>query len=144
MRLLQFGVLSDPADVGLQRLGKLICARLEARQIVEENEIQSPQRLRDRWVLHPPAYNRREALFEQGRVRHLLERHFGGNRIGRQREHNGVGAADQRFDALPPILESIDLFAVDQRLEPADLVLLSKQTERSATCYRLTITFGLQ
>jgi hypothetical protein len=32
-------VLPDPADVGLQRLGELIGARLEAYRVIEENEV---------------------------------------------------------------------------------------------------------
>ena len=85
------GVLPDPADVGLQRLGKLIGARLEARRIVEENEVEPPQRLRHRAVFHAPADDRREALVERGRVRDLLQRHVGGDRVGREHEHDRVG-----------------------------------------------------
>ena len=54
-------------------------------------------------------------------MRDLLQRHVGGDRIGREHEHDSVGAPDQRFDALPPILEGINLGAVDQRLEAARL-----------------------
>jgi hypothetical protein len=35
-------VLPDPANVSLQRLGKLIGAQLEASRVTEKNEIQLP------------------------------------------------------------------------------------------------------
>jgi hypothetical protein len=54
-------------------------------------------------------------------VRDFLERHVGGDGIGREHKHDRVGFADQRLNALPPILEGINLGAVDQRLEAARL-----------------------
>jgi hypothetical protein len=54
-------------------------------------------------------------------VSDLLQRHFRGNRIGRQHEHDSVSAPDQGLDPLPPVLEGINLGSVDQRLEAARL-----------------------
>ena len=46
-------------------------------------------------------------------MRDLLGANLGRDGVGRQHEHHGVGAADQRLDALPPILEGIDFGAID-------------------------------
>ena len=54
-------------------------------------------------------------------MRNLLERNIGGDRVGRKHENDGVGSPDQRFDALPPILEGINFAMVDQRLKAARL-----------------------
>ena len=51
---------------------------------------------------------------ERGRVLDFLEGHPGAHRVGREDEYDRVGLTDQRFDALPPILERINLFPVDQ------------------------------
>ena len=53
-------------------------------------------------------------------MRNLLECNIRGDRVGREHEHDCVGAADQCFDAFPPILEGVNLSAVDQRLEVSD------------------------
>ena len=82
----ELGVLPDPADVGLQRLGKLIGACLEAVRLIEENEIQPTQRLGGRTVVNAPAYDRRNALVERDRMPDLLERHLRCHRVGRQQE----------------------------------------------------------
>lgn len=74
---------SDPADVGLQRLGKLIGARLKAGWVIEENEVQPTQRLGRRAIVHPPAYYWRQALVERSRMRNLFQRYLGGNGVGR-------------------------------------------------------------
>ena len=91
------------------------------RRIIEENEIQPPQRLGHRAVFHTPADDRREALVERGGVRDFLERHVRSDGVRREHKHDRVGFADQRLNALPPILEGINLGAVDQRLEAARL-----------------------
>jgi hypothetical protein len=103
----------------LQCLGKLVGARLEAARIIEENEIQSPQRLRYLVRLDRPANDWRETLVQRSCVRHLFQRHVGCHRVRREHEHHGIGVGNQRLDALPPILEGINLFAVDQRFEAA-------------------------
>jgi hypothetical protein len=112
-------VLPDPADVGLQRLGKLIGTRLELGRIIEEYEIQPPQRLGRRAVCCASAHDRRETLVQRSGVLNFLQCFMGSNGIRRQHEHNRVSAGNQRFQALPPILEGINLCAVDQRLETA-------------------------
>ena len=117
----EFGVLPDPADVGSQCLGEPVGAGLEYGRVIKENEVQPPQRLGHHAVFDAPADNRREALVEGGRVRNLLERNIGGDRVGREHEDDSVGVPDQRFDALPPILEGINFAVVDQRLKAARL-----------------------
>jgi hypothetical protein len=117
----ELGVLPDPADVGLQRLGKLIGACLEAVRLIEENEIQPTQRLGGRTVVNAPAYDRRNALVERDRMPDLLERHLRCHRVGRQQENDSIGARNQRLDARPPILEGVNLAAIDQWLEAAHL-----------------------
>ena len=99
-QLAEFGVLPDPGDVGLQRLGKLIGARFEAVRIIEENKIQPPQRLGRRVVLDTSAHDRRKTLVERGGVGDLLECHVRRHRVGREHEHDGIGAeisASMRF-----------------------------------------------
>ncbi len=112
-------MLPDPADVGLQRLGKLIGARLEAGRVIEENEVQPPQRLRYGTNFDAPADDRRKTLIERGRVRNFLQRYIGGHCIRRDHEHDRVGAGNQRLDAPPPILEGTNLSAIDKRLKAA-------------------------
>ena len=112
-RFAELGVLPHPANIGLQRLGKPIGALLKTRRVIEENEVEPLQRLRDSAVIRAPADDGREALVERGGVRDFLERHVGGDGIGREHEHHRVGFADQRLDTLPPILEGINLGAVD-------------------------------
>ena len=45
-------MLPDPIDVGLQSIGKAIGARFEPLGLVEENEIEPPQRLGDGVIFH--------------------------------------------------------------------------------------------
>jgi hypothetical protein len=56
----------------------------------------------------------RSACAERPRTR-LFERDLGGDRIGAEHEHHGIGLHDQRFDTRPPVLEGVDILAVDQR-----------------------------
>ena len=115
------GVLPDPADVGLQRIGEPGKAGIEFGRIVEEDEIQPPQRIGDGAVVGAAADDRREALVEGGRMRDFLRANLRRDGVGRQHEHHRVGAPDQRLDALPPVLEGVDFGAIDQRLESARL-----------------------
>ena len=117
----ELGVLPDPADVGLQRLRKLIGARIKAMWVIEENEVQPSQRLGHHAVFDAPADNRCKTLVQRGRVRNLLESDIRGDRVGREDENDSVGPPDQRLDALPPILKGINFAVVDQRLEAARL-----------------------
>ena len=117
----KLGVPPDPADVGLQRFGELIGARLEACRIIEKDKIQSAQRLRRCAVFRTSADDWREALIQRSCILNFLERLVGGNGVGRDHEHNRVGADDQRLEAFPPVLEGINLLAVDQGLEAARL-----------------------
>ena len=64
-------------------------------------------------VFNAPADDRREALVERGGVSDFLERYLGSDRIGREHKHDRVGFADQRLNTSPPILEGINLRAVD-------------------------------
>ncbi len=127
-------VLPDPADIGLQCLRQLVGARLEALRIVEEDKVQPPQRIGDLLVGHAPADDRCEPLVERGRVRDLLQRHLGRDRVRREHEDDRVGARDQRLDAFPPILEGVDLGAIDQRLE-APRLERGRETIREAKVF---------
>ena len=44
--LAEIGVLPDPGDVGIERLGKLVGTLLEPRNIIKKNEIQLRKRFR--------------------------------------------------------------------------------------------------
>ena len=55
-------VLPDPVDVGLQSLDELIRASVDPGSVVEKNEIETPQWLRHRIGIYPPADDRRETL----------------------------------------------------------------------------------
>ena len=52
-------------------------------------------------------------------MRDLLQRHIGSHRIGRYHEYDGVGAADERLDTLPPILKGVDFGAIDKWFKAA-------------------------
>ena len=88
------GVFPDPADVGPQRLTELISALLELRWIVEEDEVQPPQRLGYRCVLDAQADDRRQTLVKRGRVLDFAQRLPRGDGIGREHEHDRVGLLD--------------------------------------------------
>jgi hypothetical protein len=90
------------------------------RRVIEEDEIQPCQLLRDGLVLYGAKYDWRETLVERGGKRNL----FQGNgvrlyRIGTEHEHDSVRTGNQVLYALPPLLEGIDVGAVNQRLEAA-------------------------
>ena len=51
-RFAKLSVSSDPADIGLERFSELIGTGCKLRGIVEENEIEPPQRLRHRIIFH--------------------------------------------------------------------------------------------
>ncbi len=104
-----------------ERLGELVRARLELSRIVEEHEVQAPQRLRHGAIVDTPADDRRKPLIQRIRIRDFIGANLRGDRVGTEREDDGVGLADQALDALPPILEGVDFGAIDQRLEAAGL-----------------------
>jgi hypothetical protein len=58
-------------------------------------------------------------LFSDAAKATSFQRYIRGDRIRAQHEHHRVGAGDQRLDALPPFLESVDFAAVDQNIEAA-------------------------
>ena len=60
--LAKVGVLPDPADVGVERFGELVRALLEARVVIEEDEVELRERLRHRFVVDTTAHDRREAV----------------------------------------------------------------------------------
>ena len=64
----ELGVLPDPADVGLECLGKPIGTRLKVRSVVKKDEVEPPQCLGDRAICHTLADDRREPFVERGRV----------------------------------------------------------------------------
>ena len=121
--LAEFGVLSYPANIRSKRLDEAIGACVELLRIVKENEIQPAQCLRHGAVFDPPAHDRRKALIERSGVSNFLQCHLRGDRVRRQHKRDCIGAADKRLNALPPILERINLFAVDQHLKAARLQL---------------------
>ena len=69
-------MLPDPIDVGLQSIGKAIGARFEPLGLVEENEIEPPQRLGHGVIFHPPAHDWREAFIQRGGVCNFLQGHL--------------------------------------------------------------------
>src|SRR5262249_39796704 len=89
----------------------------ELRGIIEENEIEPSQRLRYGAIVNPLAHDRREALAQGCSVRDFLERHLRLHGIRRESEHDGIGAANKRFNSLPPIFERIDFLTIDQHLK---------------------------
>jgi len=112
-----FGMFPDPVDIGCKRIAQPIDPVCKLRVIVEENEVEPRQRLRHQLVVHSLEDDRREAFVERGRESDLLGADLRGNCIGTEHKYNGVGPSNQSLDALPPILEGINLRAVDQRLE---------------------------
>ncbi len=114
-------MLPDPADIGGERLGEAVRTLLEVRRVVEEDEVELGERLRHCLVVDATADDRGEALIQGGGESDLLERHLGSNRIRAQHEHDRVRAHDQGLDARPPVLEGVDLAAVDERLETSRL-----------------------
>jgi hypothetical protein len=114
-------VFPDPGDVGIERLGKEIRARLEPGVVLKEYEVEFGERIRQRFAVHAAANDRRKALVERGGERHFFQRYLGGSRIRTQHKHNGLGARDQRLDADPPLLKGVDFGAIDERLETAHL-----------------------
>src|SRR3984893_1555931 len=68
-----------------------------------------------------PRRHRRKPLVERRSERNLPQGYFGRDCIGAENKHHGVCARDQRLDALPPLLERVDVGAVDQWLEAARL-----------------------
>jgi hypothetical protein len=113
------GMLPDPFDIGPERIAELLDAVREQSCIVEEDEVEACECFRHERVIHAPDDDRREALVERRRKRDLLGADLGGHRVGTEQENDGVSLGNQSLDALPPILEGVDLGAVDQRLEPA-------------------------
>jgi hypothetical protein len=65
-----------------------------------------------------PADDRREALVQRCRISYLFERNIGFDRIGRKNEYHRVGAANQRRNALPPILECENLLSINGTSKP--------------------------
>jgi hypothetical protein len=103
-------------------LRKLVGALLETRGIVEKNEIEPRELVRERLVLDLPEDDGRQTLVERGRKRDLLQRNrVGPHRVGTEHEHNRIRSPDQVLDALPPLLEGVDVGAVDERFEAARL-----------------------
>jgi hypothetical protein len=117
-------VLPDPINVGLQCLGEPLGARTKVCGVIKKDEVKPPQRLGDRIVGYALANDWREPLIERGCVFDFFKRYVGDDGIRREHEHDGVGFADQRHDAFPPILEGIDHGAIDPRLEAARLKCL--------------------
>ena len=115
------GVLSDPVDVGAQRFCEPFGALFEFGRIVKEDKIQPPQGLGRGAVIDVPTHDRCEPLVQGGCVLDFLERLAGCDGIRREYEHDRIGLRDKRLQPLPPILEGVDLGAVDQRLESARL-----------------------
>lgn len=70
-------------------------------------------------AVHLPADDRRKTLVKGGGERDLLQRHLGGDRVRTEHEHDRIRPRNQRLDALPPVLERVDVRPVDQRLEAA-------------------------
>ena len=56
-------------------------------------------------------------LFREAAYSTSFSASSGGDGIRRQHEHDRVSAGDQRLQALPPILEGINLGTINQRLE---------------------------
>jgi hypothetical protein len=99
----------------------LIGALLELRLVIEEDEVEFCQRLRDELVVDSPPDHRREPLVERLGLGNLLQRYIGCDRIGADHEDDRIRASDQRLDPLPPFLEGVDVCSVDEGLEAARL-----------------------
>jgi hypothetical protein len=78
-----FGVLPNPADVGIEGFGQLVSALLELRSVIEENEVQLRERLgsvmglKQRREMFEPVMRRathRSCLFSAGASRRI-DRH---------------------------------------------------------------------
>ncbi len=117
--LAELRVLADPADVGRERLGEAVGALLEMGGVVEEDEVELRKGRRHALVIDRATDDGRKAFVQRRGEGDLLERHLRGDRIRTQHEHHGVGAGDQILDARPPVLESVDLGAIDQRRKAA-------------------------
>jgi hypothetical protein len=115
----ELGMLPDPTDIGVERFSELVRALLEPRRIIEEDEIRLRQCVRYRFGLHWAAHDWRKALVEGGCECDLSQRHIRCDGIGAEDEYDRIRTDQQPLDALPPLLEGIDISAVDQRLEAA-------------------------
>ena len=113
------GVVSDPVNISAQRFCEPFGALFEFGRIVKEDKIQPPQGLGRGAVIDVPTHDRCEPLVQGGCVLDLLERLAGSDGVRREYEHDRIGLRDKRLQPLPPILEGVDLGAVDQRLESA-------------------------
>jgi hypothetical protein len=114
-----FGVLPDPADIGLQRIDQPVQAVLELRLVVEKNEIEARQRFRHQFGIDGAADDRREALVQRRGVGDFALADLRSDRIRAEREHDRIGLRDQRLQASPPVLEGVDLLAVDHHRKAA-------------------------
>src|SRR5262249_37948391 len=93
--LTELAVQPDPGNVGVERFDKPVRTLLETRCIVEEDEIQLRKRLRYRFILHRPEYDRRKALVERGCKRNLFLRNGAGPyRIRTEHENDRVRPCD--------------------------------------------------
>jgi hypothetical protein len=91
------------------------------RFVIEEDEVQSRESLRQRPGFHATAHNGRETLVERGRKRDFLVAYVGEDCVGADDEHDRIRARNQRLDAPPPVFEGVDVTAVNEWLETAYL-----------------------
>ena len=56
---------SYPRNISLQCFDQLFRACVKLLRIIEEKEIQSPQRLRHRGIVHTTGHNRRESFIQR-------------------------------------------------------------------------------
>src|ERR1700722_10254996 len=114
-------MLPDPFDVGRQRLDEEIHGIVETILIAEEDEVETCQPFGYRLTLDLAMDDRREALVERGRECDFATADLGGDRIGTEYEDDCVGPGNEDLNASPPVLERVDLAAIDERIEAVRL-----------------------
>src|ERR1051325_5426205 len=112
-------MLPDPLDVDRERLAEALHPGVELRLIIEENEVQPRELPGDFGVIDAAEDNGGETLVERRGERYLFGTDVGAHRIRAQHEDDGVRLSNEALDAFPPILEGVDIGAVNERLEPA-------------------------
>jgi hypothetical protein len=110
-------------DVGLERIHQAIHISVEHLRVFEAFEVEPLERAGDDCGIDRAKLNRSQTLAARGSEFNLSLADVRGHRIRAEHKNHRVGLHDQILNALPPILEDVNVAAVDQRLEAAVLQL---------------------
>lgn len=119
----EFRMLPDPVDVGLERIHQTIHISVEHLRVFETFEVEPLERVGDDCGIDRPKLNRSQTLAAGSSEFNLSLADVRRHRIRAEHKNHRVGLHDQILNALPPILEDVNVAAVDQRFEAALLQL---------------------